>query len=285
MGIEIGDRSLMMIFLLEECNLACVHCAREDAPMQPGYKLSFEQLQSCLSDCRNLESVSWVHFSGGEPTLWTDGNLNLIDILLEISKAGFTPGFTSNGSFFVDYGKCHDFFSKYVDDSAMPLRVYLSVDVFHRNFNMGKGRARILDNVFKCRRSLPRAKADLLDIKVLTVVSKDPGLLLPDEMIRHYKSLGATFVFTPLIYGGKAKSFGHLCPDLSSEKPEDMGAYWRFHREKTRKKQGVSRNQEGADHIILIGSDYYFTDPWCKVGRLGHLPDTIIGAYSKKAGA
>jgi MoaA/NifB/PqqE/SkfB family radical SAM enzyme len=285
MAIEIGDKSLMMIFLLEECNLTCAHCAREDEPMDPGYKLSFEQFQSCLSDCRNLESVRWIHFSGGEPTLWTDENRNLINLLLEISKAGFMPGFTSNGSSFVDYGKCHDFFEQYVDGSTMPLRVYLSIDTFHRNFNVAKGRARILDNVMKCKQKLPSAKADLLDISVLVAVSKDPESLLPDEMIRHYESLGAVFGFVPLFPDGKAKSFSHLCPDCSSDNPEDLGAYRRFHQKERWKRRIEIRKRGGTDHIILIGGDYYFSEPWRKVGQPGHLPDPIISAYSGRIGA
>ena len=79
MKIEIRDKSLMMIFLLEECNFECSHCLREDEPMVPGYKLSFKQLQLCLSDCQRLESISWVHFTGGEPTLCTD-LFDLVDL-------------------------------------------------------------------------------------------------------------------------------------------------------------------------------------------------------------
>ena len=45
--------------------------------MDPGYQLSFRQLQLCLSDCRGLKSITWVHFSGGEPTLWTEANRDL----------------------------------------------------------------------------------------------------------------------------------------------------------------------------------------------------------------
>lgn len=285
MNIEIIDKSLMMIILLEECNFACAHCAREDEPMDPGYKLSFKQLQSCLSDCRNLESIRWVHFSGGEPTLWKEGNRGLIDLLLVISKAGFTPGFTTNGSFFVDYGRCHDFFVKYADGSIMPIRIYLSIDSFHKNYDVRKGRSRILDNVMKCKQELPRAKADLLDIRVIVIVSKDPGSLLPEEMIRHYESLGVTFGFVPLLRKGKAKSISHLCPDLSSSNPEDWGAYRQFHREENRERRDKTRNHNRAAHINLIGDSYYFTDPWRNVAQLGRLPDTIIRAYSQSANA
>jgi molybdenum cofactor biosynthesis enzyme MoaA len=284
MEIEISNKSLMMIFLLEECNFTCIHCIREDEPMDPGYKLPFGQFQSCLSDCRSLESVRWVHFSGGEPTLWKDGNRNLSDLLLEISKAGFTPGITTNGSFFVDYGRCHDFFRKYVDGATLPLRVYLSIDTFHRNFNAEKGRARCLDNAMKCSQELPCAQANLLEINVLSTISKDPKSLLPDEMIRYYESLGATFIFTPLHNMGKAKSFCHLCPDLSSDNPDDLGAYYRYHKTESGVKRAEVRNRKLVDHIILIGDDYYFTDPWRKVARLGNLSDDIISAYSTGAG-
>jgi pyruvate-formate lyase-activating enzyme len=280
MEIEIGDTSLMMIFLLEECNFTCPHCVREDEPMDPGYKLSFRQLQLCLSDCRSLEKVRWVQLSGGEPTLWTEAGRDLVDLLLEISKAGFAPGFITNGSSFVDYNGCHDFFGKYVDGSTTPLRAYLSIDTFHRNFDVEEARARSLDNVIMCKQELRRGTADLLDVRVVVVVSKDFKSLLPDEMIRYYESLGVTFGFVPLALEGRAKSLSHLCPDLESDNPGDLGAYQRFHRRESRKNKDKSKNRDKTPHMVLIGNDYYFSDPWRKVARLGHLPDPIIRAYS-----
>jgi MoaA/NifB/PqqE/SkfB family radical SAM enzyme len=282
MKLEINDRSLMMIFLLEECNFECAHCGREDEPMDPGYKLFFGQLQGCLSDCRNLESIRWVHFSGGEPTLWKEGDRDLGDLLLEIADAGYTPGFTSNGSLFVNYSRCRDFFTRYVDNSSATLRVYFSIDTFHKNFNAEKGRARSLDNIIRLKQGLPTIKADLLDISVLVAVSKDVDSLLPDEMIQHYESLGISFGYVPLYPIGKAKSFSHLCPDLDSDNPDDLGAYRRFHKKEIRKKRDDTRNLFRTDHIILIGDNYYFSDPWYKVGRLGHLPDEIVREYSMK---
>ena len=80
MTVRITDTSLMMLFLLEECNFACPHCVRDEEPMPPGYRLTFEQLRACLRDCRGLPSVSWVHFSGGEPTLWEEAGLDLVDL-------------------------------------------------------------------------------------------------------------------------------------------------------------------------------------------------------------
>jgi MoaA/NifB/PqqE/SkfB family radical SAM enzyme len=279
MKIEIADKTLMMIILLEHCNFDCIHCIREDEPMDPGYKLSFEQLRLCLSDCRRLEGVRWVHFTGGEPTLWKEGDRKLIDLLLEISKAGYISGFTTNGSYFLNFGRCRDFFKGYLDNSSTPLRVYFSIDTFHKNFDPETGRAQCLENVTKFMRELPREKSDLLDITVLTVISKDSRSLLPDDMIRHYESSGISFGFVPLQLGGKARPFGHLCPDLDSDNPEDLGAYRQFYKDEDRKKRAETRSRYTANFMNLIGDDYYFYDPWRNVGRLGHLPDSIIQAY------
>ena len=272
MEIKNIDKSLMMVFLLEECNLSCEHCVREDEPMASGYKLSFKQLKTCLTDCQNLKTIEWVHFSGGEPTLWTDGKRELVDLLVEVSRAGFDPGFTTNGSHFVDYRDCCYFFKKYLDNANKRLRFYISIDTFHNNFDVEEGRAESLDNVIRCRREMPSGKGKLLDITVIVAVSKDVKSLLPDEMVEHYKSQGVQFNFMPLEPKGKAKSIDHLCPDLGSNKPEDLGAYYPFHQTK----------MEGdmVSNLILIDNDYYlynydnnveFTQRWHKVARLGNL--------------
>jgi MoaA/NifB/PqqE/SkfB family radical SAM enzyme len=249
--------------------------------MAPGYKLSFAQLQACLADCRRLETIRWVHFSGGEPTLWKEKNRHLIDLLLAISAAGFTPGFTSNGSLFANDARCHEFFSTYFNDSTTRLRLYLSIDTFHQNFDMEKKRASSLDNVLKYREELPRA--DLLEISVIVIISKDIHSLLPEEMIHYYEDCGVTFGFVPLLPQGKAKAFRHQCPDLSRDAPENLGAFRSYYRQKLRVKREKAKPGEHADHINLIGNDYYFTDPWrkvlYKVAPLGQLPDEIIHAY------
>lgn len=280
MQFEIKDKSLMMIFLLEKCNFSCSHCVREDEPMDPGYRLSFNQLRQCLSDCRRLESIRWVHFSGGEPTLWKERNHDLVDLLLEIANAGYTPGFTSNGSLLATYDRCREFFARYTDYSSSPLRLYFSIDTFHKNYNPQEGRARCLDSIMKLKGELPPGKSDLLDISVLVTISKDHNSLLPDEMIEHYESLGAKFGFVPLYPMGRAKSFRHLCPDLTSDNPDNLGAYRRFYKKESRRKQDDAKNLLRTDHIILIGNDYYFSDPWHRVGWLGHLPEEIIRGYS-----
>ncbi|MFX0027953.1 MAG: radical SAM protein [Candidatus Hermodarchaeota archaeon] len=270
---KIVDKSLMMVFLLEKCNFSCIHCVRVDEPMPIGYKLSFEQLKLCLSDCHTLETIEWVHFSGGEPTLWTDEKLDLADLLIEISKAGFEPGFTTNGSYFIDYIKCHELFQKYFNNANKRLRLYISIDTFHQNFNVQKGRAKSLDNVIKYKLTLPSKKRELFNIIVITTISKDPQSLLPKKMIKHYQSLGLEFLFLPLRAVGKGKSLSYLCPNLESNKQEELGAYYPFHQKKERKERFVTIN------LVLIDNGYYFHNPWRKIGSLGHIPLRVIDMY------
>ncbi len=275
MDIRVIDRSLMMVFLLEECNLSCAHCVREEEPMPAGYRLEREQLTGCLADCASLESIRWVHFSGGEPTLWREGDLDLADLLVEISRAGLEPGFTTNGKAFEDYGICCDLFNRVLPYLERPVHLYLSIDTFHANFDVLTGRSLCLDNVLECRRAMPSKERGLLNINVAVVVSKDDSSLLPDGMVEHYRSLGVKVKVNPLKPKGLARSLAHLCPDLQSDRPEDLGAYYRYRTE--RLPEGEDR---AAANIVLIGEDYYFPDPWRKVARLGHLPPELALAYS-----
>lgn len=275
--------------LLEPCNFDCSHCLRSEEPMVPGYRLSFRQLQQCLADCCALKTITWVHFSGGEPTLWTEGELDLVDLLLEIAQAGYTPAFTTNGSLFVEPSRCQDFFERYVNSSAARLMVFLSIDTFHRNFNARGGRAQSLDNVVKCKQRLPPEKAESLDIRVAACVSKDTKSLLPDGMVRYYESLGISFAFGPLRPLGKARDLRHLCPDVDSEEPEDLGAFQCFHEPELRGSTPKQRRgREAGEALCLIGSDYFlpYQDPergyrWPKVAHLGSMPQDIVQAYSR----
>jgi len=290
MAIEITDESFLMIFLLEKCNFSCPHCIRGDEPMGAGYKLSFQQFQSCLAECRTLRNLRRVHFSGGETTLWREGNLDLVDLLLEIARSGFTPGFISNGSSFLQYERCYDFFKRYVEVSQMPLRFYLSIDTFHNNFDPESGRAQSLDNVLRCKRDLPANAGDLLgEPEVVVVVSKDSVSLLPVEMINHYQALGVRFSFVPLQYGGKARSIRDLCPELDKD---DLGAYQRY--APAYRRNYSTHNAQGviADYPILIGDNYFVhigidddsrNQKWRKIAKLGHLPEVIKNMSSDSA--
>ena len=275
MLIEIRDKSFLMIFLLEECNFSCSHCVREGEPMEPGYRLTFEQLRRCISDLGKLESVKYTEHSGGETTLWREGDLGLTDVLIEEARAGYSPRFTTNGSLFLEYDLCYEFFQRYFTTVNIPLRVAISTDTFHGNFDTEKGRCLSLDNIIRYWDNMPSYKRDLLGITPMAVVSKDPDSLLPEEMLDYYKARGAQFTITPLRSAGRGKTLTHLCPDLSSGKKEDLGAYYPYRPEQPLKKR------TGAQNMVLIGDAYYLPEPrWHIIARLGQIPEEIITAYS-----
>jgi hypothetical protein len=121
---------------------------------------------------------------------------------------------------------------------------------------------------------MPSDRAGLLNITVLVTISKDPRSLPPEEMIRYYESQEVKFNFVPLGLKGRARSISHLCPDIESDNPEDMGAYYPFHQR--------NKDNEEKSNLILIQNDYFlyqndpiieFANRWKKIARLGHITE------------
>jgi organic radical activating enzyme len=284
----------MAILLLEPCNFDCPHCCRIDEPMAPGYRLTAGQLRACLEDARALTTLTWFHFSGGEPTLWAEEDLDLVDLLLDVSEAGYDPSFTTNGSGFVNPDRCRDFFARYVENARRPLLLYMSVDTFHGNFDREKERAPSVDNVVDFRETLSPEQAALIDLRFYATLSKAPESLLPEKMIRHYESRGVTVQFAPLSPMGKGRDLTALCPNVETGTAESMGAYFPFHKPKRSRPASppTGKEREEATVLALIGDTYYFhfyaTDPgekdrWLEIGRLGGLPPEVVKAYTKKS--
>jgi MoaA/NifB/PqqE/SkfB family radical SAM enzyme len=278
MDIEAINRSFVMLFLLEECNLDCLHCVREDEPMAPGYRLSEDQLRRCLEDLKAMGGVEQVHFSGGEPTLWREREQRLVDLLIRIAAAGFQPSFISNGSRLTDAGSSREFFLRYTRAADVPLRLYLSVDTFHENFDRAAGRSPCLDTVLRCREELPIDRRDLVELPIVIVtISKSPESLLPVGMVEHYESRGVVFRFVPLKPIGRARSLADLCPDLGSDDPAALGAFRGF----WPRPEGRVPEREAGSYLILIGEDYHLCDDaggeleWRRVAALGELHSAI----------
>ncbi|MHC5039625.1 MAG: radical SAM protein [Planctomycetota bacterium] len=286
MEIAIRDTVMMGILLLEPCNFECPHCVRSDEPMARGYRLTFDQLRRCLEDCRALEKIETVHFSGGEPTLWREDGKDLVDLLTAIADAGFTPRFTTNGSAFLDVDACARFFEKFLERTEERLVVYVSVDTFHGNFDRNAGRAPCLDALAEWREGVPDSWKARVELQVITVVSKNPATLLPEGMVEGYEARGMKFGFIPLKEMGKARaSLSEECPRTGSDDPEDWGAFSRF-RTETGGSLPDSAKRE-AHRLALIDEDYFLPlvdenrgDLWPRAGRLGALPAWILRAFA-----
>ena len=227
------------VTLLHKCNFNCPHCGylyvdeSEDHDIKPGYRMTWEQIQRLIADCNSIkdERFSFV-INGGEPTLWEEGDLKFIDVLLAVSGGNINPTYNTNGSYFVDYAQCHDFLHRYAEESEIPLMTFLSMDKFHDNYDRKKGRAESLDNVVKVIDKMPPDKKEIHRVHVVTIISKDPDSFLPAGMKEYYGSWGITFGDFPLQPIGRAKNLMDEMPDskeffknMPPPPKEDKGGY------------------------------------------------------------
>ena len=257
----------MQIALLHKCNFSCEHCGYiylgdiDEHPIGPGYKLTFEQVQECIADCLSVkDDRGWtILITGGEPTLWEDGDKDYVDLLLECAKAGIPPSFNTNGSYWDDWDQCKAFFDRYFDNTDVRVGTLMSVDNFHRNYDKKTGRCQALDNAIRYKKSMPPERQNDFWLNAVAIVTKDPDSHLPKEMLDYYREMGAPIGEFPLLPIGKAKKINSdLLPD-----PPDLN----------RLSPPASEGDPGG--VVLIGTDYYTANRETgeKIGNLGHLKD------------
>jgi organic radical activating enzyme len=254
------------VTILHKCNFKCAHCGylyvddSDDHAIKPGYRMTWEQIQRLIADCNSIkkERFGFV-INGGEPTLWEEGNRKLIDVLLAVAAGGIYPSYNTNGSYFVDYDQCCDFFHRYSEEATIPLKTFVSMDKFHDNYDREKGRADSLDNIIKVLAEMPENKREMHHIHVVTIISKDPHSYLPAGMKEYYGARGITFGDFPMQPIGRAK-------DLMDEMPDSEEFF--------KNMPPPPKNVAGGYPIgSLIGEDYIRHGK--KVAKLGNLKDLI----------
>ena len=114
------------VTLLHKCNFNCAHCGylyvhdNDDHDIKPGYRMTWDQIQRLIADCNSIngERFSFV-INGGEPTLWEEGDLKFIDVLLAVARGNINPTYNTNGSYFVDFNQCNDFLHRYAEEQTL----------------------------------------------------------------------------------------------------------------------------------------------------------------------
>jgi len=250
----------MGVSLLYKCNFNCEHCGyiyvgdAEDHIIRPGYRMTWDQVVTATKDCASLKDSYWnMNYTGGEPTLWREDGKDLVDILIATARANALPTYNTNGSYFDDYKRCYKFFHKYLDSTDVPLKTFISMDKFHKNYDQETGRAKSLDNILKFLETLPGEQRELLPTHVVIIVTKDPNSSLPEEMKKHYGAMGITFGDFPMLNIGKAKKLGDQLPEFSGFPPMPK------------------REGSGPPGLVLVGEDYYFGNKI--IGKLGRMLD------------
>jgi MoaA/NifB/PqqE/SkfB family radical SAM enzyme len=251
---------VMGVSLLHKCNFSCEHCgyiyigAAEDHIIRPGYRLTWNQIMAAINDCVSLENSYWnLNYTGGEPTLWQEDDKDLMDILIATARAKQLPTYNTNGSYFDDPAKTYEFFKRYLDHADTPLKTFISMDKFHKNYDPKTCRAKSLDVLTDAWTRFNEDQRKLLSVHVIIIVTRDPDSSLPEEMKKHYGATGITFGDFPMMEIGKAKNLKEQLPD-----PPDFGPM-------------IKNKENGPPGLVLVGEDYYFRDK--KIGKLGHMLD------------
>lgn len=112
------------LLLTYQCNLECDHCFVWGGPRQSG-TMTLRRLDGILDQARDLGTVDWIFFEGGEPFLYY---ALLLHGARRASRMGFRVGIVSNGYWATD-----------VEDAAACLRPFkglvqdlsVSSDLFH----------------------------------------------------------------------------------------------------------------------------------------------------------
>ena len=80
------------ILLTYRCDLECDHCFVWGSPRQTGV-MSLESVRETLSQAKELRTLDWIYFEGGEPFLYYSA---LVGGVREASRLGFKVGVLSN---------------------------------------------------------------------------------------------------------------------------------------------------------------------------------------------
>ncbi len=93
--MKISGLHLLLTF---ECNLECSHCFVWGSPRQTG-TMTLHQIQEILNQAREMGTVDWIYFEGGEPFLYYGVLLKGVELA---SGHGFQAGIVSNGYWATD---------------------------------------------------------------------------------------------------------------------------------------------------------------------------------------
>jgi hypothetical protein len=81
------------LLLTYQCNFECDHCFVWGSPRQTGV-FTLDQVDDVLRQARELGTVEWIYFEGGEPFLYYG---TLLAAARRTADAGFQVGVVSNG--------------------------------------------------------------------------------------------------------------------------------------------------------------------------------------------
>jgi len=224
------------IVLTDVCNLSCPPCLRPRTGSR-AEPWSFPELQECLQEIREV-GHTFLGYTGGEPSLWSDGDVTFPELLAATSRLGFEAMFVTNGWPFRTYDTGAALLDAYFESADGPLLVVVSVDLWHKG-SWVEGRSPALDALLQWRKAHEAAR---LEIEVSSLCCLDETRNLPTAAFSRYAEAGFD-LGPPLVAMGPEMNdlAPRLCP--TGTQKESLGAWG----EVLRRRCGVSE-QEWRDY-------------------------------------
>lgn len=190
------------------CNKNCEACLRP--PDLRKHHLKQEHLQLYLADLVTLCGDREIHYqfvTGGEPTIWRDGEIDITDVLGALTDLDFigTIVMPTNGKVLEDRDAARELLTRLVRRISRPIIVGVSVASYQHNLDEGGCVA--LEHLLGLREEL---SGRVLPIALVTLSTEDDTYELLSKAFPHlYKRV------TPLAPLGGAATQRDACPSLS----------------------------------------------------------------------
>ena len=125
------------LLITYQCNLECDHCFVWSSPWQTG-TMSLANINNILHQAKDLGTIEWIYFEGGEPFLYYAPLLNGIQ---QAAAMGFKVGVVSNGYWAISEEDARAWLSPF---SGLIQDLTISNDLYHWNESIDKYVANIM---------------------------------------------------------------------------------------------------------------------------------------------
>lgn len=225
----IMGKTIFAYELLTACNSNCSHCLREEGNVIK-YSESYDSIINMLDRLEmfmQYENIE-LKLSGGECTIWRDGNKNLSDIICECAKRKIPFAVVTNGILFKKQDAIHELFNSFFYNYEEKLKIYITVDEFHKNFDRKNNASDILDNLSTYMKLNNLEKR--FEVYIQSTFTVDENHNLPTEFMRKYYNKNYKFIINPLLPLGKGKTLNKLVPtlDIMTSDKSSLGAYKKY---------------------------------------------------------
>lgn len=249
------------------CNKRCRVCLRP--PEEKSYTITHDTFSKYIDDLRMLSScreIKYQFLTGGEPTLWRDGDVDIVDILAVCHELGFLGLITmpTNGQRFENPDYARDFVARLSAKVTRPTVVGISIATYQNNLTANGCVA--LDNLIS---ACTQEDAKVVPIILVTLSVQDDAY---ERLKQRYPHVAKRV--TALAPLGIASSAVADCPSLAlnSADKTPLGSFFPHFRRDVMSKLRLSEkafdamlNAELLDKLSLFnncGDSPFIDDRW-----------------------